>query len=342
MGALGANLGISVYCKLKIARILKGLPSAPVFAFGKKFLKSYGDARWHRAYAAANGIISDFYVPEDLFHVNIEARLNPAGRTAFYLDKNTMDKLSLPCNRPRTLGRMIRGVFFGEDYHKTDPGRLRALPSVVVKPSLATGGGRNITFMTGIEAAAFAEQCMARGAPDEYIFQEPIRQTPRLAGFGPDSVNTIRIMTMMDDGKVRALSSVLRMGRAGSKVDNQAAGGISCGIKDGRLIAAAYDKNFLSYRAHPDTETSFENFEVPGYEGAQRTCLDLHRLMPEIGLVSWDIAVDEKEQPVLIEMNMRDQEINFHQLAHGPLFGDRLPNLLVKTKPVVFLGVPLG
>ncbi len=338
VSAWGANFGISIYCKRKIAGILKGLPEQKDFSFGKKFLNSYNDTRWHRAYAAANGIVSDDYVPEDLFYTNIEAALNAPRRAAFYLDKNNMDKLRLSCVFPYTLGRIVCGRFLSADYQEADPASLAAYPSVVVKPSLDSGGGRDVVFLSGTEAADFAK----RHPDEECIFQEPIKQCAELAALAPDSVNTIRIMTMLEEGGVRELVSVLRFGRRGSRVDNQAAGGISCGIKNGRLIAKAYDKNFHSYDRHPDTGVVFEGYEVPAFEKALRLCFDLHAKIPEIGLISWDIAIDEKHQPVVIELNMINQEINFLQLANGPLFGDRLAEILAKTKPFVLLNIPLA
>jgi hypothetical protein len=44
--------------------------------------------------------------------------------------------------------------------------------------------------------------------------------------------------------------------------------------------------------------------------------------------VSWDIAFDEQENPVLIEANLKDGELDFHQLNNGPLFGDDTEKIL--------------
>ena len=39
-------------------------------------------------------------------------------------------------------------------------------------------------------------------------------------------------------------------------------------------------------------------------------------------LVSWDIAFDRKDQPLLLEANLHYGELDFHQLNNGPIFGD--------------------
>ena len=338
-----AGLKISIACKLKIKAILAGRPSIRPFQFTKKLLKDYGDTRWHQAYYSANGITSDNYVPEDIFYVNIEAKLNPIARRQFYSDKNCFDKLRFPCTFPRTLGRIVKGKFLSASYHRAAPiDELAGFPLVVVKPSLETGGGKNVEFMTGADVVQFALASM-RGRPsEEYIFQEPIQQSFGLSRFAPDSVNTIRIMTMIRNGLPQAVSSVLRMGRMGSKVDNQARGGISCGITNGYLIANAYDKAFTAHQKHPDTGIRFEKFRVPGYQQAADVCVNAHSLMPEIGIVSWDVAIDKNDNPIVVEMNLDDQEINFHQLAHGPLFGDQIACILRETRPFVILDHPVG
>ena len=53
--------------------------------------------------------------------------------------------------------------------------------------------------------------------------------------------------------------------------------------------------------------------------------------MPYFGLISWDFTVDQEENPVMIELNLRWCGLNFHQLHHGPLFGDRTTEILNKV-----------
>lgn len=44
-------------------------------------------------------------------------------------------------------------------------------------------------------------------------------------------------------------------------------------------------------------------------------------MVPQFRLLSWDIAVDEDNSPILIEVNMYSGELDFHQLNNGPVFG---------------------
>lgn len=338
-----SNLRKARLLKIKVARILaRQNKTGEVFRYGKQPLPSYADTSWPQAYFNANGLPSDFYVPEDLFAISIEPKLNPAERCGLYNDKNNYDKIRFPCSFPRTLGRIVAGNFLTADYVSANPENvLEKFPTVVVKPSMGTWGGNNVSFMSGEEAARFARAKSGALAAEEYIIQEPIVQSEQIAALAPDSVNTLRIMTIYEKGTANVLSSVLRLGRNGSRTDNITGGGLSCGIKDGRLIANGYDEFLCPLRAHPDTKVRFEGYEIPGFDEAEELCRKLHRYIPELGLISWDVALDQKNSPMIVELNLT-QGINLHQAAHGPLFGDRLPALLERTQPKVFLNYPVG
>ena len=45
-------------------------------------------------------------------------------------------------------------------------------------------------------------------------------------------------------------------------------------------------------------------------------------------MISWDFAVDESGEPVLIEMNINYGELDFHQLCNGPIFGDQTKEIV--------------
>ena len=38
-------------------------------------------------------------------------------------------------------------------------------------------------------------------------------------------------------------------------------------------------------------------------------------------MLSWDFTIDSMCKPLLIEVNMRRGELDFHQFCNGPLFG---------------------
>ena len=48
--------------------------------------------------------------------------------------------------------------------------------------------------------------------------------------------------------------------------------------------------------------------------------MDQHAVIPDLGLLSWDIAIDTDGAPGVIEFNISRQEINTHQVCNGPVF----------------------
>ncbi len=72
----------------------------------------------------------------------------------------------------------------------------------------------------------------------------------------------------------------------------------------------------------------FDGFKVPSYDKAVSLVKKVHPLIPHFRLVSWDIAIDNEGEPVLIEANMRKGGINLNQFNNGPLFGDLTERVL--------------
>lgn len=154
------------------------------------------------------------------------------------------------------------------------------------------------------------------------VVQEPIRQHSNLASLNSSSVNTIRLLSLLKrDGSVKIYSSVLRMGRKGSKVDNASQGGITCGIKeDGRLKNIGYTRFGECIECHPDSKVRFEDVEIPNFSKVKDLIYKAHQYVPDFRLVSWDVSIDHEGEPVLIEINPAYGELDFHQLNNGPIF----------------------
>lgn len=160
--------------------------------------------------------------------------------------------------------------------------------------------------------------------PVDIVVQEGIKQSSILAKLNSDSVNTVRILSFLSkDGTVKIYSSILRMGIAGAKVDNASSGGISCGIQeDGRLKNKAYSNTGVLFYEHPSSKVKFDDICVPNFQKMKDIVNDLHPKFPHFRMIGWDIAVDHNENPVFIEANLCDSELDFHQLNNGPIFGE--------------------
>ena len=119
------------------------------------------------------------------------------------------------------------------------------------------------------------------------------------------------------------------MGIDGSRVDNCSSGGIVCGITpDGILKDVAYDAMANAYHRHPQGY-SFGGVKLVGFD----KCINLAKKLASrfygvSRLISWDFAINEDGEPILIEMNISFGEIDFHQLCNGPIFGEDTERIL--------------
>jgi hypothetical protein len=71
----------------------------------------------------------------------------------------------------------------------------------------------------------------------------------------------------------------------------------------------------------------------------QKTCVELHQTIPELDLISWDMAVDYRGNPVVLEFNIRRQDINYNQVCNGPVLGRYIDAVLARHKWHVIPGI---
>jgi hypothetical protein len=297
---------------------------------------------WHQAYWQITGNKDVRYMPDDIFHLYLEPRLNRKDLCTSYIDKNIYDRLFPGVRMPRTVVRNMNGQYLDPSYKAIAIAAAEYLLTqapgqYIVKPAIESMGGKNINLIT-IDAdrtiilkdKAITFQDLDRVYGQDFIVQEKLDQNNFLSAIYSHSVNTIRITTLRYNGETHVLSSVLRLGNKGSFVDNFSAGGVCCGInQEGKLSSFAIDGMYNKYSEHPFTQYKFAANTLPNYDGIKAFAIELHNYLPPyFNMASWDIAVDNSDHLVMIEFNMRTQQIDFHQMHNGPIFGDFTEELL--------------
>lgn len=290
--------------------------------------------KWHVAYGFPESELDPRWIPEDLFYTWVEPRLNRLDLAQAYSDKNAYDRLLPDLRTPEAVLRRISGRYYRADYDPLDA--AQAVESVaackgeglIIKPSLYSGGGKQIGVIdnrydtVGKLADLFADYGR------DFVVQRRIDQHAGTAAFHPPSVNTLRPMTLRVAGHIRLASCVFRTGNNNSRVDNQSAGGIACQVDaQGRLKPRGMDKNLHAYEAHPATGEPFGG-QLPSVPEAIAMVLSAHARLPHFDLVSWDVAIGREGEPILVELNIIDQEINFHQAGGVPILGEDTGDLL--------------
>ena len=285
------------------------------------------NTNWHYTFSTFNGQKELGYIPEYLFFAFIEPTLNDQKLYKAYTDKNALHFYVDKKHLPKTYFHIVNGDYFDENFEMASIEKvvttLKNLnKTVVLKPAIDTGGGKNV-LIKGSQEISTILQNNPKYNSNSYIIQERIKQHPILDQFHPASVNTIRIMTGRVEDKIEVLSSFFRIGNNNNTIDNSLAGGVVCGIsKEGKLRKSGTNMKLITYEQHPDTGIPFSNVEIPGIHEAWVFCKITHKKMLHFTFISWDIAINENSHPICIEYNISTQGIFSHQLNNGPIFGE--------------------
>jgi len=304
----------------------------------KDFWKPYGgiDSDWIRYYSYTAGIFDPRYIPTDLEFTKIDQYYNKRKLGWGFNDKNYYSLLFPGIKQPKTVVRKIGGLFFDEDYHQIDWKQAESLLSmrteVIVKPSQESGGGRDIKFFNTSTEADGLKNVLLDKKEKNLIVQDIVKQHPDLAKIHPQSLNTVRITTLMLEDGVHVFCPFLRMGANGNRVDNVTlASGIAAIIKDnGELVDKAFFDVYSgkSTDRHPNGMLLSE-IKVPEFDKMIETVKRAAQYTGNFRLIGWDLGVDQDGDVVLIEANMRKSgSIPLGQHMIGPFFGDMTKKIL--------------
>lgn len=308
--------------------------------FWDKFLKpelrnQLVDYRFYDVFKNLNqnkGHRLSYYIPDTFYYAYIDEYYTNPQHSAPCNAKTLYDLYFYDVNMPKTIFRKVEGFLLDADYNsislKEAIKKSKDEGEVVLKIAKFSCGGHGVIFWN---SAVDSEDKFVDilNSSKNIICQEVIKQHPSLSVLNPSSVNTIRLFTFAFKNEIYMLSSFIRFGGKGSRVDNAHSGGLACGLENhGRLKAAAFDLAANRYDYRPDG-ISLDQIVVPNYEKCVEIAIQLaKRCISITSMVSWDFAIDEKGAPVLIEMGVSFGGLNFHQICNGPVFGDMTEEVL--------------
>jgi hypothetical protein len=149
----------------------------------------------------------------------------------------------------------------------------------------------------------------------------------------PTSANSIRLVTMWTPGDAEPFIGMAaqRIGTSGTApTDNFTGGGICApvDIESGRMGAGRRrsdrgSRMRATYSVHPDTGVPIEGEVIPGWERICNTVLRATRAVPFVRYSGWDVLVDERDTPVIIEAN-NNTGVDLFQVHAGVLRDPRV------------------
>lgn len=139
------------------------------------------------------------------------------------------------------------------------------------------------------------------------LIESYLEQHPAYAVFNPSSVNTLRIWVKRAGQRTDACLAYLRIGRAGMRVDNNAAGGIvvPVDLDTGRLSEGLDGRpERVVFDVHPDTGVRLAGVVLPLFHEATRLAEKALTVFPRLTFAGMDVAVTP-DGPAIIECNVQ-------------------------------------
>lgn len=140
-----------------------------------------------------------------------------------------------------------------------------------------------------------------------WIIQDRIRnQSKFMSQYHPESINTIRVVTIKKDKDIHPICAFARFGINGRGSDNWSSGGVLVGINinSGEFEEYGLFKPGVGTRCfeHPNTKVKFKNIVIPEWDKIIDYVKSLHEIFYDLHSIGWDICLTENG-PLIIEGN---------------------------------------
>ncbi|SNY51630.1 Sugar-transfer associated ATP-grasp [Arsukibacterium tuosuense] len=174
--------------------------------------------------------------------------------------------------------------------------------------------------------ADYINQLLINNKGCDYLIENYLEQHADLAVFNPSSLNTLRVWVgKTKAGTPKIIGIFLRVGRAGSLVDNTMWGGLVIAI-DPQSFTTTHivplETSGSCFRNHPDSGYDITRRQLPFQQHVIDLAEKVTDILPKTRFVGLDIAFTP-EQPVIIEVNLAPSAIGASamNMSHQQLLG---------------------
>ena len=307
--------------------------------FWGKYSFAYPDIDYSsfRNFKNRTGTFDVRHIPGPIRAVHFQKFFNNPDYNVAYQNKGLLQLLYPGIRKPVTVLRRMNGIYYDEKYRPLTLKKavelllnLTAEGKHLIVKSSGLGGGRGIFFLKqGCTEEHVRNKIKSLGL-NAFVAQEVMIQSDFMKQFNPTSVNTIRITTLLFKKKVYPLAALIRVGKVGNQVDNYSQGGSLLGIdmETGTCMPYALTHDNRKISTLPSgLVLDGEPLVIPNFDKVKKAVTRLHYYNPYINQISWDIALDEENEPVLIESNHGGM-MQIHEATTGPMYGELTQEVL--------------
>lgn len=308
-------------------------------------IKSF-DYKWFEAYKYFQGKADPKSIPED-FWKYYEYVLNPH-KYQMIQHKGILHKFLPKEMLPVTIINKMYGVLYDKNDNILSEQQAAELlhksQHFLYKPNIETGGGKglqeiDLTKSDEAEQHRVIQDILHR---DNFICQELLEGSPAMTRFNhnPRTVNTIRCITLLLNGKASVVSSYLRMS-AGDTVNDNVSFSTKTNLnkETANCYVGIHSDGTLHEFGLCRIDRARKFFESPSgivfkgekltfYDRIKEELINLHMHLPFLGFIAWDVTLDKNDNIRIIEINLNYQDIDDHHLFNGAVFADRFEEIM--------------
>lgn len=280
----------------------------------------FGDVRfghWLKVFTAYTGEFKEGWIPPDYFENIVVPRLKGHYRLTGRM--SALNPFLLSEDLDLNLGCYAGGRFFNQRGELTSllefESHLRATAREVVFKLDNSSRGQGVFFLQTADIDLNRLKSHEMG-----LFQRRMVQHPILEQMCGRAVATLRITTVVElDGSVSCRNLQMKMGRLDETHVVEENIKISVDEK-GRMGRESLNWRWDISTSHPDTGFVFEGVEIPGVARAVEKAISLHGNLRFVHAIGWDIGIDEKGDPQILELNTWNNGYKFGEAFDGPCF----------------------
>ena len=278
-------------------------------------------AAWLYVYSAVAGRFKEGWIPDNYYGSVVLPRIKGGyGKVSSLksLNSTIFSHESFP-----DILSYANGVFFDTECRLLHPdsikGRLFYDQDKVVYKLNDSSRGKGIFFFDAQSFSPGAIYKLGNG-----LFQSIVNQHEVFQEFAKGSVATLRMTTVVeDDGKTSLRACYLRLGTgADTHVQSKSHVRIPIDIRSGAFHDFGFTTDWLEIDCHPTSKVKFLGKFIPAYDDCLNLVTTLHKKVPYVRCIGWDVTIDDKQSVKVMEWNGEHNDIKFSEATQGPCFSD--------------------
>jgi len=273
---------------------------------------------WLYVYSTVSGQYKDGWIPDNYYGQKIVPQMK--GAYGNVSDLNNIQRKVFPSDAFPDKGGFANGLFFDEDEKVLNVNQVKdyffSQDKLIVYKTDSSLQGRGVHFFNQEDFNANDIPSLGNG-----VFQKYVEQHSFLSAFGSRAVGTIRLTSVIKpDGEAKIAAAYLRLGAASDRhVKSSSHIRIPLDIENGQLGEIGMLADWSSVRYHPASGREFTG-TIPSYEDAVNLVLKLHRNLPYVRSIGWDITIGAEGDVFIMEWNGAHNDIKFSEATQGPCF----------------------